>query len=59
MGTNHDEASNFTQGFASYTEQQYVQIMDLLGTLAPAILRRYPWNAYPSPYTASYAIGAI
>jgi carboxylesterase type B len=60
MGTNHDEGRTFTQGFASYTEQQYVQFVDQsYGALAPAILQRYPWSAYPSPYTASYAIGAI
>jgi para-nitrobenzyl esterase len=60
MGTNHDEGRTFTQGFASYTEQQYVQFVDQsYGTEAPAILQRYPWSAYPSPYTASYAIGAI
>jgi para-nitrobenzyl esterase len=60
MGTNHDEGRTFTQGFASYTEQQYVQFVDQsYGAAAPAILQRYPWNAYPSPYTASYAIGAI
>ena len=60
MGTNHDEGRTFTQGFASYTEQQYVQFVDQsYGAEAPAILQRYPWSAYPSPYTASYAIGAI
>jgi carboxylesterase type B len=60
MGTNHDEARTFTQGFASYTEQQYTQFVDeSYGSLAPAILQRYPWSAYASPYTASYAIGAI
>jgi carboxylesterase type B len=60
MGTNHDEGRTFTQGFASYTEQQYVQFVNQsYGALAPAILQRYPWSAYPSPYTASYAIGAI
>jgi carboxylesterase type B len=60
MGTNHDEGRTFTQGFASYTEQQYVQFVDQsYGALAPAILQHYPWSAYPSPYSASYAIGAI
>ncbi len=60
MGTNHDEGRTFTQGFASDTEQQYVQFVDQnYGPEAPAILQRYPWSAFPSPYTASYAIGAI
>ncbi len=60
MGTNHDEGRTFTQGFASGTEQQYVQFVDQsYGAEAPAILQRYPWSSFPSPYTASYAIGAI
>jgi carboxylesterase type B len=60
MGTNHDEGRTFTQGFASYTEAQYTQIVDeLYGSLAPAVLQRYPWSAYASPYTASYALGAV
>jgi para-nitrobenzyl esterase len=60
MGTNHDEGRTFAQGFASYTEQQYVQFVDQnYGAQAPAILAHYPWNAFPSPYTAAYAIGAI
>lgn len=60
MGTNHDEARYFTQGFASYTQQQYDEIIThLFGSLAPAILRRYPWDAYPSPDTAAYAMAAI
>jgi para-nitrobenzyl esterase len=60
MGTNHDEGRTFTQGFASYTEQQYTQFVDeLYGSLAPAVLQRYPWSAYASPYTAAYALGAI
>ncbi len=60
MGTNHDEGRTFAQGFASYTEQQYVQFVDQnYGAQAPAILARYPGNAFPGPYTAAYAIGAI
>jgi para-nitrobenzyl esterase len=60
MGANHDEGRTFTQGFASGTEQQYVQFVDQsYGAGAPAILQRYPWSSFPSPYTASYAIGAI
>ncbi len=31
----------------------------MYGSLAPAILQRYPWSAFPGPYTAAYAIGAI
>ncbi|MGH3170721.1 MAG: carboxylesterase/lipase family protein, partial [Trebonia sp.] len=60
MGTNHDEGRTFAQGFASYTESQYTQFADSsYGALAPQVLARYPWSAYPSPYTAAYAIGAI
>ena len=60
MGTNHDEGRTFAQGFASLTEQQYVQFVDQsYGAQAPAVLQRYPFSAYPSPYTAAYAIGAI
>jgi carboxylesterase type B len=60
MGTNHDEGRTFTQGFASLTQQQYTQFVDQsYGAQAPAVLQHYPWAAYPSPYTASYAIGAI
>ena len=58
MGTNHDEGRTFTQGFASYTRRQYVQFVNqTYGPQAPAILRHYPWGAYPAPYTASNAIG--
>lgn len=60
MGTNHDEGRTFAQGLASLTQQQYAQLVDqLYGSRAPAILQRYPWSAFPSPYTAAYAIGAI
>jgi para-nitrobenzyl esterase len=60
MGTNHDEGRTFTQGFGSLTEQQYTQFVDQsYGSLAPAVLQRYPWSGYASPYTAAYAIGAI
>jgi para-nitrobenzyl esterase len=60
FGTNHDEARIFTQGLASWTQQQYVQFVDALyGSPAPAILARYPWSAFPQPYTAAYAVAAI
>ncbi len=60
FGTNHDEGRTFTQGFASYTQAQYVAFVNAsFGALAPQVLARYPWSAYPSPYTAAYAIGAI
>jgi para-nitrobenzyl esterase len=60
MGTNHDEGRTFTQGFAYETEQQYIQQVDQqYGAQAPAVLAHYPWSAYPVPYTAAYALGAI
>ncbi|HET9170700.1 MAG TPA: carboxylesterase family protein [Actinospica sp.] len=60
FGDNHDEGRTFTQGFAYDTEAQYVAFLDsTYGTLAPQVLARYPWSAYPSPYTAAYAVGAI
>lgn len=60
IGTNHDEGRTFAQGFASYTAQQYKQyVASTYGSLAPQVLARYPLGAYPSPYTAAYAIGAI
>jgi len=60
LGSNHDEGRVFAQGFAAFTEAQYVSFVDsTYGTLAPQILQRYPWSAFPSPYTGAYAVGAI
>lgn len=60
IGTNHDEARYFTQGFADYTRQQYdTFITQLYGPVASAVLRRYPWDAYPSLDTGTYALGAV
>jgi carboxylesterase type B len=60
MGDNHDEGRLFTTGYAHYTSEQYKQfVTDSFGTLAPQVLARYPWSAYPSRYTAAYAIGAL
>ena len=59
-GESAGEGRTFTQGLASLTQQQYIQFAgQLYGSLAPAILQRYPWSAFPGPYTAAYAIGAI
>jgi para-nitrobenzyl esterase len=60
IGSNHDEGRTFAQGFASFTQQQYEAFVgQLFGADAPQVLAEYPWSAFPSPYTASYAIGAI
>jgi para-nitrobenzyl esterase len=60
VGSNHDEGRTFAQGFAGLTESQYEDfVRGSFGSDADAVLAHYPWSAYPSPYTASYAIGAI
>jgi carboxylesterase type B len=60
MGDNHDEGRLFTQGDADDTPAQYAQfVTSSFGSLAPQVLARYPLSAYPSPYTAAYAIGAL
>ena len=60
IGTNHDEARYFTQTFAAMGEQYYdTAIATTYGPLAPAILARYPWRSYPSPYTTAYALAAV
>jgi len=60
MGTNHNEGRTFAQGFAGYTQAQADQLITSeFGSRAPAILARYPWSSYPSPYTAAYMIGDI
>ena len=60
MGTNHDEGRTFAQGLASLTRRQYVLFADsAYGSRAAAILLRYRWSAFPGPYAAAYAIGAI
>jgi para-nitrobenzyl esterase len=59
-GANHDEGRTFAQGFADLTQQQYEAfVQSSFGADAPRVLERYPWSAFPSPYTAAYAIGAI
>jgi carboxylesterase type B len=60
LGTNHDEGRTFAQGFTGFTEAQAdALITSEFGSRAPAILARYPWKSYPSPYTAAYLIGDI
>ncbi len=60
IGTNHDEGRTFAQGFASFTAKQYQQyVTATYGSLARQVLARYPLSAYPSPYAAAYAVGAI
>jgi carboxylesterase type B len=59
-GANRDEGRTFAQGFTDFTQQQYETfVQSSFGADAPRVLERYPWSAFPSPYTAAYAIGAI
>jgi carboxylesterase type B len=60
LGDNHDEGRTFSQGLAGLTEQQYADLVTQdYGARAPDVLQHYPFAAFPSPYTAAYAIGAI
>jgi para-nitrobenzyl esterase len=60
IGDNHNEGRTFAQGFTSTTKSQYTQLIkQIYGARAPGIFARYPWNSYPAPYTAAYAIGDI
>jgi carboxylesterase type B len=59
-GANRDEGRTFAQDLVSLTEQQYEDFVRAsFGADAPQILARYPFSAFPSPYTSAYAIGAI
>jgi para-nitrobenzyl esterase len=59
-GSNHDEGRTFAQGLTDLTEGQYEDfVTQSFGAKAPQILARYPFSAFPSPYTSAYAIGAI
>jgi carboxylesterase type B len=60
IGDNHDEGRTFAQGSTALTQQQADQLItQFYGARAPAILARYPWDSYPSPYTAAYMVGDI
>jgi len=60
MGTNHNEGRTFSQGLTGLTQAQAdALIASEFGSRAPAILARYPWSSYPTPYTAAYMIGDI
>ncbi|MFF5497724.1 carboxylesterase/lipase family protein [Streptomyces aquilus] len=60
IGVNHDEARMFALSYSAATEAQYEQtIRDEYGAAADAVLARYPYRSYPSPYTATYAVGDV
>ncbi|MFC8358669.1 carboxylesterase/lipase family protein [Streptomyces griseorubiginosus] len=60
IGVNHDEARLFALSYAAATESAYEQtIRDEYGTHAEAVLARYPYDSYPSPYTGTYAVADV
>jgi para-nitrobenzyl esterase len=60
IGANHDEGRTFSQGFTAFTQAQYEAfVRSSFPDRADAVLQQYPWSAFPSPYTAAYAIGTI
>jgi para-nitrobenzyl esterase len=62
FGNNLDEGRFFAQqlGFATFTEQEYEGVVGaFFGDAAPAVLAQYPFDAFPPPYPAGYAFGAI
>jgi para-nitrobenzyl esterase len=61
LGSNRNEGRTFAQGFTGFTQAQAAALISSLygAAKAPAILARYPWSSYPSPYTAAYQIGDI
>ena len=60
IGTNHDEGRTFAQGLNGLTEPQYEGLIDSqYGANASKVLAEYPFSAFPSPYIASYAVGAV
>ncbi|MER7928737.1 carboxylesterase family protein [Streptomyces sp. NPDC096057] len=60
IGFNHDEARLFAFSYAAATKGEYEQTMrDEYGAHADAVLARYPYDSYPTPYTGTYAVGDV
>ncbi|MBO1330466.1 carboxylesterase/lipase family protein [Streptomyces sp. VRA16 Mangrove soil] len=60
IGFNHDEARLFALGYLGATKATYEQtVRDEYGAHADAVLARYPYDSYPSPYTGTYAVGDV
>src|SRR3954447_18568245 len=60
IGSNRNEMRTFSQDFAAMTREQYEGfVRSNYGANAERILARYPFTAYPAPYTAAYAIGDL
>src|SRR3954452_23723890 len=59
-GANRDEGRTFAQDLTDLTHEQYEAFVTAqFGARAPAVLAQYPHDAFASPYTWAYAIGAI
>jgi carboxylesterase type B len=60
IGSNRDEGRTFMQWAAYYTQADYEGLMgDWFGDQAAWALATYPFDAYPGPYAAAYALGAV
>jgi len=60
IGTTRDEVRQWALPFANATKEQYERAIRLeFGAQAGAVLAHYPYSAYDSPYSATYAIGAV
>jgi carboxylesterase type B len=60
VGTTRDEGRAWSQWAADLTREDYEGIMAwFFGDQLPVSLETYPYDAYPSPYTAAYALGAV
>ena len=60
IGDNRNEGHTFSQGLGALTQSQAEDLVTLIyGSRGPAILARYPWSSFASPYTAAYLIGDV
>lgn len=60
IGSTRDEVRQWALPFAKATKDQYERAVGLeFGRQADAVLARYPYSAYDSPYAATYAISAL
>jgi para-nitrobenzyl esterase len=60
IGENRDETRGWAIPFANMTEDQYKQeLQEEFGPLAHAVADQYPYSAFPSPYSAAYALSTI
>ncbi|MEW9552055.1 carboxylesterase/lipase family protein [Nonomuraea sp. NPDC050783] len=60
IGSTRDEVRGWALPFANATKEQYERAIRLeFGAQADAVLAHYPYSAYPSPYTGTYAISSV